>query len=172
MKKYIIAGAIVFLFSAFSIAHANPSFFSPTVQTSGTSVATTTVTYMSPGTATTTLTYDTYTAGNTYKTNAAVLFTQLNASSTSSILNIALQYSQDGVDWYANNLTAGATTTATVSIAQSNSLTWTTPVSGANLKAVQIETPTRFVRAIYSIPIGAGNGALWAQIIPNKETHE
>lgn len=177
MKKYLFPlGSLMALLVAFCIigptqkVEANPSFFSPTVQTAS---ATTTVNYATAGTGTTTLTYDTYTAGNTYKTNSAVLFTQFAASSTASVLNINLQYSQDGIDWYSDNLVSASTTVNSVLYIQTaNSYTWVAAGTATSSKAILIQTPTRFVRAIETIPVGAGAGAVWAQIVPNKETHE
>lgn len=164
-NKSIVGGAVVaalgiaLSFAAF--AHANPSYFVPTVQTAA---ATSTASYMTPGTATTTLTYDTFNAGNNYKTNSATLLSQF-AASTTPTFNINLQYSQDGIDWYADNLNVFAA--GAIAVITPNSYTLAATAS-STFKAININTPVRFVRVQYSIASG-GNGAVWGQIVPNKE---
>ncbi len=173
-KKIIgsIAGLIGILALA-SITHANPSQFAPTVQTA---TATTSVAYMTAGNGTTTLPYDSYNVtygtntGSTYATNMATLLVQTAASSTSSVFSITLQYSQDNIDWYNDNLSQGATTTAVKNVSMANSYTWTAGGTATTSKAILIQTPTRYVRSV--IGVTGASGAVWQQIVPIKEKSE
>lgn len=178
----LLALCAVGLFGVYGIAKANPSYFTPVVSSA---TATGTVSYMTPGTATTTLTLDSYyvnSAGTPTKADSAVLLTQFTGSSTSSVLGIALEYSQDGIDWYSDALNSNnSTTTPGVwNISTRNAYSWTfsntQTIGGAGgtlattTRAVNIQTPTRFVRAVYSIT--GANGAIWEQFVPAKERAE
>lgn len=163
----------VLMFVGLQKVEANPSTFRPTVQTA---TATTSLSYMAVGTATTTLTMDTYSNGNTDKTNTAALLLQLTASTTSTVLVTELEYSQDGVDWYKDNLTADATAGASEAIQTANNYSWTFASSTLNgvqvtsqraTKVVNVNTPTRYVRAVFTLT--GANGAIWAQFLPHKE---
>ena len=108
MKKYIITSALVLtlvLFFGYQVK-ANPSYFTRYQMASATS----TLTYMTAGTATTTLTFDTG-VGAAGGADSAILNVQFTASSTSSVLNINYEYSQDNIDWYYSDLSDQATTT-------------------------------------------------------------
>lgn len=175
-------GYLVFgIFALWQPAKANPLGFSCPAYGPG-GVASTSIAYMTPGTATSTLLYDTYcvggtnqpNTGNTNTTNSLALLTQLTASSTSSVLNMAVEYSQDGVDWYQDD-NIFATTTNT-NIQSPNSLTWPYAVSnvggvpntGNRLgKVVRIYTPTRYVRVVYTIT--GANAGVWGELLPQKE---
>ena len=170
MNKKIIAGIVGFIgILAFaSVSSANPSFFPPTVQTGA---ATTSVAYLAAGSGNTTLIFDSYTTtGSTYKTDKATLLLQTAASSTSSVFNVSFQFSQDGIDYYADNLDQGATTTTSRNISLANSYVWTAAGTATSSKAISITTPTRYVKAIVSVSGAAG--AVWQQIVPVKEKSE
>lgn len=140
---------------------------------------------MTAGTATSTLLFDTYcvngtnqpNTGNTNIANKLTLLTQFNASSTASVLNIAVEYSQDGVDWYQDNYIAPlATTSPAVQLAVPNTYVWAFASSTLNGvgnagnrvgKVVQIQTPTRYVRVVYSLT--GTNAAVWGELLPQKE---
>lgn len=175
MRKYIVILALG-LFLLGGSAYAMPSYIAPTAQTA---TATSSVAFLVSGTATSTLTYDTYTGGNNYIADKAVLAIQFAGSSTSAVLGVNLEYSQDGIDWYKDNLSSLSTTTRGMYLQPANSYTWTfasstvggiaaTVANGAtSTKALLIETPLRYVRAIFSI--SGANGAIWGQIIPIKQ---
>lgn len=186
-KKIIyILGAFVALMSIVylsgSKAHANPSIF-PSHSSCVTAVSTTSISYMTAGTATTTLTCDSYTLQvgqpDNYAINSAVLATQYSASSTASILNMTYEYSNDGIDWYSNDLSAQATTSPVQNIQTAQSFTWpfasSTPngssPAGTNLskKVVTLPVPSRYVRVVYTVPVGAAAGGIWAEILPERE---
>lgn len=176
-----IGGLLVLAWFAFAItAHANPSFFIRQQSAS----ATTTVTYITAGTATTTLTYDT---GNSAAGSAdgATLLVQFNGSSTLSLLNANIEYSQDSIDWYiapvGQDFQAYATTTVAGGAIQTIQYPYasTTPLlTGAvangtattsSMRIVNLKTPTRYIRAVFTIPVGALNGAFWAEFIGKRQ---
>ncbi len=189
MKKLIL------IISAFAIvavtviagitksAQANPLFFPVTAQTSS---ATSSPTYMTAGNSTTTLTYDTYTSGNTTGAASAALLLQLVASSTSSILDTNLEYSQDGVDWYqdAGMFNPSFSTTTKpfdISIVNKYRYIWNGTQSGlpavvlttgTTTRAIALRTPMRYVRAVFTLPADSAAGAVWAQFVPIKERAE
>lgn len=176
-------------------ASAQPSQFSSGAVTSV--LGTTSPQYMTPGTATTTLVYDSYQScgtnqnngGNTWATNSATLLLDVNASSTGTRFNVNFEYSQDCVNWYQDAFTnvngyATSSTFITAIVPQyqylfasstSGGLGSTTAnfgISGLynrDTRALTFQTPTRAIRAIITVPIGASNGSVWAQIIPKKE---
>lgn len=175
-------------------AWANPTGWGTTAQSAS---ATTSPSFMTPGTATTTVVYDSFQINGTnqsqggssaFATDEAVLLVQMTASSTFTQMNISFEYSNDRVDWYQDNLLAmpaqEATTTPTRSIASANSVVWryasSTPGQGVvsatnnlDMKALTVPTPTRYVRAIFTLATTSGafidNGAVWAQFVPKKE---
>jgi len=176
MKKIILTLALVSVFALTGVASAASLYFSPGVYSS---TATTTPTFIGAGLGTSTLVYDTYNQGNNYATDKATLLMQLAASSTATVLNINLEYSQDGIDWYKDNINYGATTTASVSLNTTANYSWTfasstvggiavTAANGAtSTKALIIPTPLRFVRTVFTMTGSAG--ALWSSIIPIKQ---
>lgn len=183
LKKVLGWGSVCLILSCIlvtGIAKANTLLFP---YTTSTATATTTPSFMTPGTATTTLVLDSYTAPGGYANDAATLFIQLSSSSTPTALNTNLEYSQDGVDWFEDGGTMAAnyaTTTKPFDISQVNQFRLNYASSTAGLgpvsatratttRALLVKTPTRFVRAIFTIPIGFGNGSVWASWIPNRQ---
>lgn len=166
------------------VAHANPGGFPPGARTAA---ATTTPAYIGNGSATTTVVYDAYningtnqqTTGLTTDTDSATLLVQFVGSSTSAVLTTSFEYSQDGVDWYldsTNDDNTISTTSTVVSLNQPNKYVWTyaaLPTGGAagtaatTTRAITVATPTRYVRAVFSLSGAAG--AVWAQFVPKKQ---
>lgn len=191
MKKLITGISALALFLAFTpVASANSSYFSPSASTAA---ATSTVTYMTPGNATTTVTYDSYNLNgtnqsgtvNSFAADHALALVQFAASSTTSNLLINEEYSPDNVDWYQGSQTLidkNATTTTTVSLSPVPQYSYlfasSTPGLGAitaansatSTLAISIPTPTRYIRLVFSLKLGGGNGALWATVLPKKQT--
>ena len=184
MNKYLILG-ICFVIGVVSLsffsqeADANPD----QILTKETAVATSTVTYITAGTATTTLTWDTQEDGG-FSVHEATLNIMFAATNTTSILNIQVQHSQNGTDWFPGapgNLTAYATTSTpfdigtiqTVSYRFSsttqNQLAVTNAGSATSTRSVRIPVPERYVRAVFSIDPAGGNGAFWAQFVGKRE---
>ena len=174
----IVVGAVLFGFIP-SSAFANPLSFSRTQ----TATATTSPVYMTAGTATTTLTHD-FGTGNNFSGDSASLLVQLAGSSTATVLNIDVEYSQDGADWYATsigwNADVGVSTTSPAlgplqqiafQFASStiNRSVVTNANSATSTRIVKIPTPTRFVRAILTLATGSTRGAVWAEFIGKKQ---
>jgi hypothetical protein len=183
--KYLTTAALALaLFALAGTAQANPSTFA---NATSTAAATTTLRYMTPGTATsTTPVYDayeqTFAGGSVAKADYAGLLVQLTSSSSVTVLNATVEYSHDGIDWYRNFVIdpnqTGTTTAPVFGIANPFSFRWqfaTSTVGGIGLgtsnrstAALLIPTPFRFTRVVFSLT--GGNAAVWAQLIPIKET--
>lgn len=184
--RYIGLGSIVsalFLLAlCFSyVARANPSFFTRANGLAcGSLTATTSVSYMTAGTATTTYTFDTgcATAGSA---DSAVFVAQLTGSSTATILTTSFEYSQDGVDWYSDSLSQGATTTSAQALTPARTYTLafaSTTVGGLGgvgngrvYRAITVPTPTRYVRAIQSLTPASTNGAVWGEFVSKRQAN-
>lgn len=162
-------GQGVYMFTA----HANPSIYAPTKETAP---VTTTVVYMAPGTATTTLTYDSFNGDYSLIGNLTLAF-QYTASSTEPHLNVRLEDSPNNIDWYprAVAVNTNATTTLMAPVGVYNfDLATTTDNGGSGTssrvnESFSVKAPMRYVRAIFYVPQGGGNGALWAQMVPSKQ---
>lgn len=199
----IVAVTAVLMFGAFSTlftprsTHANPLGFACAAY-GPFGIASTSVKYLTPGTGTTTLVYDTYCqngsnqtdVGNTSIANSLSLLTQLSASSTNTTLNISVEYSQDNLDWYQDNLIASSTGIGLglqYPLTNPNTYTWAFASSTLNGvgqnnngptanstrigKVIKIFAPARYVRVVYSLGFAAGatNAAVWGEILPIKE---
>lgn len=188
-----IAGIFsLILFLNISTIFGNTSYFAPTASL-GTS--TTTPVFMVSslsGVSTSTVTYDTYALKGTNQnpgqksdtTDSAVLLIQFTATSTSSVLNWRYEYSQDGQDWYADNqVLAQSTSTPTITTSTPNGYLWvfssstslcdfatTTASNVRGCKAIVVATPTRFVRAVFSMT--GANGSVYAQFVPKKQQQQ
>lgn len=181
------------MFFAVKVADANPSQFTETSQTAS---ATSTLVYMTPGTATSTLPHDSYrtSTGNNYANSLTELFVQFSASSTGSQLNINLEYSNGypGVDcittpgacdWYQDtgtNVKGFSTTTTNVFLTNVPQYQWKfasstvgqAALQGSNnrdTRALAVNAPARYVRAIFTCAVGGTNCAVWGQFVPIKE---
>src|SRR3990167_5845420 len=118
MKKnrlLFFSGLAALLFGGLGLSvEANPSGF---FTNCATNTSTSTVSLMTAGTATTTLTCN-LGGADQRAVESAVLTIFFNASSTSSVLKGNLEYSNNGIDWFENNLgdlTDVATTSPTAS---------------------------------------------------------
>lgn len=183
MNRKFIFGVIAsgaLLFGA-QIAFANPSFFAPFAKTS---TATSSPAYLTAGTATSTIVYDSFNLNGTNQSapsdplaaDTAVLAVQFTASSTASILGIAIERSDDGVDWYQDNLSTFATTSPQASLQVPMTYSWGFSSSTINGvlntssrvgKVITVPTPTRYTRAVLTMTGAAG--AVWAEWIPKKQ---
>lgn len=192
----IVTFAGVVLFAQQS--KANPSLLTSTAQSAA---ATSTRTYLSPGAATTTLVYDAYESagtnqtnnGNTNLPNRLSLVIQEDASSTSSVLNIAIEHatvcnlnvnittSLTACDWYQDDVltSSGAflgTTTNPADISSPLTFKWTfasstlggdASASSSASKVITVPVTSRYTRAVFT-NTGARLG-IWAQFVPMKE---
>lgn len=178
------------LFVAISQTHANPSFFIRSSNTSTTfPLATTTTTYFNAGgLSTTTLTFD-LGVGAAQAADSASLTIQLTSTTSQPTLNVDIQYSQDGVDWYASSLNLdyqiNGTTTPSISNPQVIQFTFATSTINRSAAAangtatsstnriVNIKTPVRYVRAVNYITPGTGSTAalLWEEFIAKRQSN-
>lgn len=169
-NKWIVAtiAAVVILvaFFAFGInTKANPL----DITTSNTT-ATTSVVYLTAATNSATYTYDSYANGfaDPNATELAGMLIQTTASSSSSVYSWNYQFSQDGVDWYDDNTSFLATTSATSTVSQREGYTWIPGVTTRSLKTVMLPaTPTRYIRATFYTT--AANGSIWATFVTQKQ---
>jgi hypothetical protein len=144
------------------------------------------------GTATSTLTFDAQAApSGAQALDSAILAVQFTGSSTAAILNIAIERSQDCIDFGGDYLNADATTTQAnwldplnLGTALSYQLTYaSTTYGGQQLRAtstpftvlLKIPTPTRCTRAVFTLASSTAanirNGAVWAQFIGKRENN-
>src|SRR3990167_6071073 len=157
MKNKLLAGLIggfVMLVVGFGyFAYANPLFFPKGANTAGSNVAnaSTTRSYMTPGTGTTTLVHDafdvdpTLSSDSTNPTGLDTLALAVHMTATTGVmtLNIACEYSRDGIDYYEGNCYDTSTTTNVANITgEMSSYTWvfassTCSVGGAAPSATQ-----------------------------------
>lgn len=169
MKKYIlIASGLVLAGIALLSGHSaqGNAFFVLPLTSSAT--ATSSLSYVSTSgtTASATTTFDAYSNGSPRLANFATILSQYVASSTSSVWNLRVEYSQDGIDWYSDFVNIATTSTA-VSLAQNAQFTYTAVSTATTTKAVRVATPTRFMRVVYNI--SGANGSVWTQIVPTRE---
>lgn len=186
MKRHLsiaILSAIA-LFAAAGTAQANPSYFAIGTTTAA---ATTSPAYMTPGTGTSTSPiYDAYaqtlSGGVSSKADTVGMLVQFTASSSATVLNASVEYSQDGIDWYRNFVVdpnqTGTSTAPIFSVANPYSFRWqfasstvggivVPPNSNRSTAALLIPTPFRYTRVVFTLTGAAG--AVWAQLVPIKE---
>src|SRR3990167_547964 len=167
----------------------NSATSSPTFMTAGTATSTLTLDATN-GTATTSLSMDTtFGEDNTVAVNSAVLLVNyVGSSSANSYLKVDFEFSNDGVNFYQDFLSA----TSTGGAGLANALTAdnrdahlfryasSTSLSGAiigslpylsngypaNTYAINVpDIPTRYIRAVFTTPITSYNGAVWARFV-------
>lgn len=148
------------------------------------SSATSSPNFISTGVSTSTLNCDMYDAGQQTLSDMASIKVQLAASSTSSVLNMDVQFSQDGLDWYAVSqlgMSEVNTSTSTPDISPVQQFKFTFASSTINRAVVSnansatssriflTETPTRYMRIIFTAPVGSAASAYWAEIRGQKQ---
>lgn len=193
MKQKYIIGSIIGIsllvggISTF-VVYANPSYFASSLTTSSTS---TLPVYMSPGKGTTTPVFDSYqvnqgsgTVQNPTKVNEMALMVQFMGSSTLSMVNIDVEYSQDQIKWYKDAYSFTATSTGVFNLSNTNSYVLpyasSTTIGGVASttdtvnRIFKIATPTRYVRPVFTMPTGASTngGTVWYEMVPVKERAE
>lgn len=163
-------------------ADANPTRFSivpscSTQGTSATSLSTTTLSYVNAGTGTTTATCNMGRTGlGTELYDEATFFVAQTGSSTLATLNIDIQDSYNGVDWYSRSLgwnVDGNTASSSPSLSGVQSFvstfSSTTPdksaVTSANstvsYKQLSVPVKAPFIRAIITAPSGSTQSGVW-----------
>lgn len=184
MKKYLIIATFLSIIGFAMPASASSLYFPPTQSTS---LASSSVAFLSAGNGTSTISVDSYIIGVPTPQLRAALLIQYAATSTKPSLSINIQYSQDNIDWYQDSGSAEnafATSSRPFDLSQPSQFLWNFASSTQNLGAltagnsatstriITLQTPTRYTRAIFTVPSGAGAGAVWAQWIPLKEENK
>lgn len=166
MNKKVIVSALVLVALIIGgwvgIAHGNPIGFVSACATSAASSTTS-------GIATTSsviLSCDAYTFTPRAFEGATLLLQA--SSSPGAIVNVAFQYSQDGLDWYEDDLLNSSSTIAQgTSIAGSSTYSWVKVGGAVQMKALNVPTPVRYVRAVFTG--GQSTSTIFAQIIPKRQ---
>lgn len=194
IQKYSFAFAL-FLFALLATTVAVTSYPSQSLATKSNFYwkksnysATTTDAYMTPGTGTTTVSLDSYVNGTNQTVDSAVLTAIYTASSSLGIVKFNYEYSQNGIDWYEDNLNLPyATTTPLITgigVQMPNVFTWgfasstlgtskgqASVIGGYTNKIFSVPTPTRFVRVNAYVPIGAANGRIHLELIAKGQQY-
>lgn len=171
----LVTAVFVSLFAFSMRAYAKSS----SIFAQSSAAATTTVSFMSAGNATTTYQFDspTFTAGVTGKVanmqgiDASSLYILLNASSSNTVLEWQIQFSNNNIDWYGEsaalssaNLSQASSTSGTVIQEASTTVThlWSPGASGNSFKVIALPTtPTFHERVVFFLPIGSAPGAVY-----------
>lgn len=185
IKYGLVSILILVLVLSFGFyAKANPSFFIR----NGNGATTTPLGYLSPGTGTTTISaFDLGRSGN-QGADSAILALQFTGSTTPSAgslvatttYNIAIEYSQDSVDWYSDMYSAFGTTTVSQNISAPlvRAITLGTQTTLGRVVSsttptkilINVPSPTRYVRAFVTIPTGSTNGSVWGEFIAKRQS--
>lgn len=184
----VIAAAVLWVsFSSTFVnyASANPSGTLST-STAPFNSATSSAVYIVAGTATTTTTFDSQADGGALADTAHLLL-MMTGSSTSSILNVSFEYSDDNLNWFSDFTNFAATTSLSVNLNLPKSYVWQYASSSPNLiggvaigsttsipitRVFFVPTPTRYVRAILTVPglpTTVGQSQVWARWAAKRE---
>ncbi len=175
--KYLSLGSItafmlVIAFGMFYVAKANPVFFLRAATNAG--FATTTTAFMSAGAATTTLAVD-LGAGGAQGADSAVLLRQFTGSTTAATLSTVIEYSagNPGLDCVANqnacNWYLGFATTSLALGVRTGGVGG--GVGSTTQELLNVPTPTRYVRAVFSIPAAGVSGAIYAEFAAKRQSN-
>ena len=145
--------------------------------TSATELATTSISYMTPGTGTSTATCNMANAGEgTEVFDFATLAIQFTGSSTASSINIDIEHSQDGIDWYKDTVRVIDASTTPSSFGLDNTTSYSLAFSSSTVgggagtsdittRVIDVPAVAKYVRAVFSIPAGSQNGAIWGNFV-------
>lgn len=166
MKKIILTTGLmtaILLSASVLTAGANPSaLVSPTSSASATS----SITYLTKGNSTF-LIIDSYTSGIPRLYDQATVFVQAKASSSVSTITATVSYSQNGYDWYNDNVNV-STTTAVQNLTTPNSYSLSgNTTSSTTLSAFVIKLPVRYAKITYTASVGTTS--LWSTILPQMQ---
>lgn len=96
------------------------------------------------------------------------VFLQFNASSSVSVLNELRYFSDNGIDWYGENLETVTTNILVANSSTTPTRTWQPSLAGTSRKTEVINTNSKYVKIDYSVT--GANGSLWAVAVPKQET--
>lgn len=177
-KKFTIAiGSIVALLALIFVTTASANqLYLPIHSNCTTATATTSSQTLATTTPTYTLTCDSYSLDPRDQTptaiDSAALAIQWTPVANADTLTFAYQYSTDAIDWYDDNLGLQASVSATSTITNKNATAWVSGGTTNQKKIVQLRTPTRYVRVVFSRLTGAATSTVWAEIIPQKQAKQ
>lgn len=166
IRKSSLGLLVVALLFGANAVHAQRLQFVPSTQSA---VATTTLTFIPIGGSATTSAFDSFAQGQIAAIDQGTFLMQNVASSTSAVVTITTQYSQDGIDWYSDELAlpVTATTTQAYNIGSPVSYIFTAASTATSSKAVRLNFPTRYIREVITAA-GAQDG-IWYQFIPQRQ---
>ena len=192
IKKYIVGLALIILIAFAGFVYANPLFYPGWGPNNGSvaSNASSSPVYMTPGTATTTTSYDAYLTDQvngiskgTYPValNTAILLVQLTATTGIPTLNIEIEDSRNGIDYYRRASSTSIMNSVDVMTMIFASSTATE--GGAGVSATEsimqfsfnIQPRTRYMRAIgylsstTAVSVKNDDAAVYMELVPTKE---
>ena len=119
---------------------------------------------------------DSWASGTYGALDSATLLVQLTATSTAPTLEWRYEYSQDGIDWYSDDiaLTSNASTTVHVRDFAEHMWVFASSTGGTSsnsiaLKKLDVETPLRFTRAVFYLLPGSPNAAIFTQWVSKSQ---
>jgi len=165
MKKYAIITLVSLLLLIGLTASATTINFTTPVYITGATSATTSLVSVTPATSRT-LIYDSFNEGTNQKVDTGYLLLTQVASTSASKIGIVVSYSQNGEEYYTNNIVSTTTTTGFVALGE----TWPTytlignAVSSTTRVALKIDTPTRFTKLTFSSLVATST--VWGTFLP------
>lgn len=199
MKKILPILGIIGIFTIIFLVNTRGATANPSqIYETKTAASTSTISYMTQGTATTTLIADSQSDGGQVY-DSATLMVQFTATSTLSQVAMRFEYANQtfnggqfvdcttnptACDWYSNKTsllassTSGSGNIASVDggtvwtfASSSQSCTNGLAVSSNNrgCMAFSLPVPSRYVRAVFTIPPTASPGGVWAVIVAKRE---
>lgn len=101
--------------------------------------------------------------------DTSILAVQFRAPQATNQLTIAMQYSIDGIDWYDDNLGIVASTTGNIVIDPKHTYTWIAGGTSTTSKVIEIKTPTRYMRAVFTAAANFATSTVYAEFAPKKQ---
>jgi hypothetical protein len=161
------------------VSKANVSSLQVYATSAGKENGTTTIAYLTPGAGTTTLAF------NSVFADTVDLDIIQKASSTLSILKWRYEYSDNGIDWYGDNIENTTNATTTVVVRDFSEYSWTfasstagtsgaTSASGDRaLKHVRVpDFSARYFRVVFYVPPGSANAGVWAHAVVKSNNNQ
>lgn len=119
---------------------------------------------------------DSWAAGTGNALDSATLLVQFTATSTPPTLKWRYEYSQDAIDWYAEDIELTTNASTTVHVRDFAEHSWvfasTTAGTASNsriLKKIDVKTPLRYVRAVFYLPSDSSNAAIFTQWVSKNQ---
>jgi hypothetical protein len=165
---FVAMTAILFARSvhADAFAFGQKSYLTPgagTLSQAGAVEASTTVTYLrTSDTASTSITAFVGDSGSVH------IDLQIQGSSTASVLNQYRYFSDNGIDWYAEDLTTVSSNVLVAHASTTPVRTWQPSTTVVTRKHMVIDTNAKYVKIDFGVT--GGNASLYAVAVPKQET--